>query len=85
MKPETQKLAFLRTDMKFWTYHVRQMVKKEIGAKIYCHLLYKAEILALKLSSFMVVEYATRSHQKKAIFEVFSGKFCVRNGHNIWG
>ena len=63
---------------------MHQAVKKETGAKIYCVLLYKIETLALRLCNFMVVEYEARIHQKKAIFEGFSVKFDVRNGHNIW-
>ena len=33
MKLETQKLGFYRTSMKFWIYHMRQVVKKETDAK----------------------------------------------------
>ena len=84
IKLERQKLGSFRTDTKFWIYYMHQGVKKKIDTKIYCLLLYNADIIVLGLCNFMVVEYKIRIHQKTAIFEGFSGKFDVRNGHNIW-
>ena len=71
IKLETQKLGFFRRGIKFWIYHMHQVVKKETGAKIYWFLLYKAETLALRLCNLMIVEYEARIHQKKAILRDF--------------
>jgi hypothetical protein len=52
---------------------MRQAVKKEIGPKIYCFLLYKVETLALRLSILWLWNTRQEFAKKRRFFRDFRG------------